>query len=101
MTADQKQITLKTFREWLPALVMVIGFIVWMVEGHTTAVAVTRDLHELKVTAAQEREKLLVAFKDLAVEVRRISVQQAEARAERKALRRSLDRVEARCCGSR
>ena len=99
MTAEQKQNAWRTFREWIPIGVLLLGFVVWTVEGRSTADMVTRDLQELKVTAARERERLMVAFKELTVEVRRISVEQAEARAERKALRRTLDRVEVRCCG--
>lgn len=98
-TKPQGQITLEGIRVWIPTVVTVLTLVVWMVNGHNTAQALSRDLEALKTTTEREHGKLVTAFNGLATEVKALSVSAAEGRAERNALRRTLDRVEARCCG--
>lgn len=86
-------------REWAPVAVMLIGALVWMVNGQNTAERVSHDLRRLERTTEQRSDKLADALGKLTAEVGRLATEQAEARAERRALQRSLQRVEARCCG--
>ena len=86
-------------REWAPVAVMLIGALVWMVNGQNTAERVSHDLRRLERTTEQRSDKLADALGKLTAEVGRLATEQAEARAERRALQRSLQRVESRCCG--
>ena len=91
----------KTIREWTPIVAMLCALIVWVVAGQTTANVVSRDLRTLTEATRRERDALGVELRALAKDVKALSLAQAEAKAERRALRDTLKRIEGACCAGR